>query len=342
MATSLEIVIAGRWLSLSTQYGIDEMSTVWPGGSDQVSWTPQTNPALRFTGGEQVDVYYGGDCVWSGNLSEPDASQEQLTAVGAWYLAQKYVALDGSGDATAEPDTAIDQGIVRGLTWTRPVSIDSSDVAIDISQGPVLLSTLLDTFADANNVRWGVTANRQVSAIGDDTVPTYQTLPMAGGLGYALDNYASTLIGRHLNLSGVFVTSVVTDTAAEALHGHAEDVIDMTPLGEISGVTASAILTNILAKGRSTPQWTEPIILSYGDILNMGGNPVALETVAAGRLLRVRGSYELSQRRNGHAFVDVPMGRTSLAGGVLTVTPAQTTVRTIADLAQAAVSRKSA
>lgn len=344
MAASLEVVVGGRWLSLSCLYGIDEMSTVWPGGSDQLTWTPHTNPARRFTGGEIVQVFYGGVCVWSGNLVEPDASLGQLTAVGAFYLGQKYVALNGSGNATDIPDVAIDQAIADGLTWIHPVSIRSTSIAIDITGGPVRLggsdTDLLDTFASANNLRWGVSPSRQVFTAADDTAPIYQTLPMAGGLGYALDNYVSTLVGRYVNLSSAFTTAIVTDSVAEILHGPAQDIVDLTPRGPISAATASSILTTLLAQGRGRPQWTEPITLTYGEILTMGGTPVALETVAAGRLLRVHGGYELAQRGNGQMFIDVPIGRTSLAGGVLTVTPQQVVVKTLADLAQAALSKR--
>jgi hypothetical protein len=61
MGTKFEITVGGRWLSMESFYGEVELSTVWPGGSDEVSWTPAVTPVRRFSGGEPVVVYYAGD-----------------------------------------------------------------------------------------------------------------------------------------------------------------------------------------------------------------------------------------------------------------------------------------
>jgi hypothetical protein len=42
MGAQLEVNVAGRWLSMESFYGDVSMSTVWPGGSDELSWTPET------------------------------------------------------------------------------------------------------------------------------------------------------------------------------------------------------------------------------------------------------------------------------------------------------------
>ena len=342
MGTQLEIVVDGHWQSLDTLPGDIQMDTIWPGGSDQLTWTPGIQPARRLTGGMDVRAIYGGVCVWAGTLSEPDASQEELSATGAFRDAAGFVALDGSGNATATPDTAIDQAIARGLNWTRPASIKSTPMtAIDISQGPVGLAEMLDTYTTTNGLRWGVDPLRQVYSQTDDTLPTWQTLPLTGGLGYALDDYASTLIGRYLDASdSTYKTATITDSNAEALHGHVEDVVDLTTLGPISSTAATNRLTSLLALGRATPAWTAPIELSYGEILTMGGTPVDLETVHAGPMLRVQSGYELAQRLNGAMYLDVPIGRTSLSGGTLTIQPAQLAVGTLADAITAALSKK--
>jgi hypothetical protein len=118
--------------------------------------------------------------VWNGFLLEPDESQDQMTALGLWRLAEKYVALDGSGLATAIPNLAIDQAAVRPvgpLPWSRPTSISSSATEIDLTQGPATLAEVLDAYAENNGNRWGVDRYGNVLAKADDTTPTYQTLP---------------------------------------------------------------------------------------------------------------------------------------------------------------------
>jgi hypothetical protein len=339
MGTKLEIAVSGRWLSMESLYGEVEMSTVWPGGSDEVSWTPAVTPVRRFSGGEPVVVYYGGVPVWAGKLVEPDPSQAQLTAIGAWREGADFAALDATGAPEKAPDVAIDRAIIRGLNWTRPDSIQSTAVGIDLTQGPVSVATLLNTQTEGQSVRWGVNPLRQVYAVVDPTTPEYQTLPIEGGLGYALDNYASTLIGRYLDsVTSTYKTETVTDPVAEGLHGDVERIIDLTPRGSRTAAQANSVLSSMLAKDRAIPQWTRSIDVAYGELLNMGGAAVALETVAAGSMLRVNGGFELPQRLNGLMYVDFVIGRTRLADGTLTITPLQFASRTLLDTLTTALS----
>jgi hypothetical protein len=340
--TSLTIWVDGRLLALDALYGDVQHSTVWPGGSDQLSWTLGTQPARRFRGGKRVDAYYGPIPVFSGSLQEPDASQDQMTALGAWREGQNYPALTSGGAASTIPDQAIDQATSRGLQWSKPNSISSSSVAIDVSQGPAKLGALLDTYCDNQGLRWGLTPQREIYAKADDTTPTYQTLPLDRGLGYALDNYASTLYGRYFDstTSTYQTTPPATDATAEGNHGHVEDTVDLTSRGPITAAKATSILNNLLLLGRAVPQWTTGITLSYGEIFDANGSPVALELVAAGLLLRIPGGLDMAMRLNGAMYLDVPIGRTSLASGVLTIQPADVVVGNLHDALTAALMKK--
>jgi hypothetical protein len=63
----------------------------------------------------------------------------------------------------------------------------------------------------------------------------------------------------------------------------------------------------------------------------MGGVPVALETVSAGKVIRAHGGYELAQRLNGRMYVDIVIGRTTYtADGTLVIEPAQLADRMLA------------
>jgi hypothetical protein len=330
MGTKLEITVSGRWLSQESKYGDVTMSTIWPGGSDEVTWVPAVRPVRRWTGGEDVRVYYAGVPVWAGKLVEPDPSQEELTATGAFREGEGFAALDNTGAANKVPDTSVDQAIIRGLNWTRPTSLQSSTVGLDITQGPVSVSTLLDTMASGQSSRWGVDPFRQVYKVDDPGAPAFQTLPLEGGLGYALDNYGSTLIGRYLDsVSSTYKTETVSDAIIAGQHTYVERIVDLTPRGGRTAAQANSILTNMLAKDRGIPQWTKAIEVAYGELVNMGGVPVALETVAAGELLRVNGGFELAQRLNGLMYVDMLIGRTELADGTLTISPVQFASRTL-------------
>jgi hypothetical protein len=337
VTTGLHIVVKGRWVSMDYLLGDVQMVHNWPGGSEELSWVPGGNPALRHIGGEQVVAYLGPLPVWAGTMTEPDPSQERQVAAGAYRDLESYAALTAGGAVTTVPDTAIDAAIANyAMPLTRLGSISASAVDLDVSQGPVMLDQLLNAWSTQSGSRWGVNAKRQIFAKADDTTPTYMTLPLDGGLGFAMDNYASTLIGRYYN-GTTYATATRSNTSADTLRRR-QAIVDLTPRGTLTSTKANTILDNLLALGRAVPQWTTGISLSYGEILSTNAVPTMLERVnGQGRLLRIPGGYELAQRLNGALYVDIPIGRTTLAGGLLTVEPRDVIVGTLADAITAAV-----
>lgn len=327
------ITIGGKWLALDAPYGDVELSTVQQ-GPDQLSWTQGFSSARRYKGGQPVVGYLPDSPhrIFTGTLSEPDPSQDQMSAVGAWQSAGEWTALDNSNNATKVPDIAIDRAIGAGLRWVRPASISAAAVDIDTSQGPVTLGALLDTWATANGKIWQVNARGEIVAASPPTFPTWQIYPLEEGLGYDRTNYASTLIGLWFD-GAAYQKTIVTDPIAEANHGHKEQPVDLTGRGALTSTKAINILTNVLALGAATPAWTRSIELSYGELLTTNSVAVPLETASAGGkpLLRVHGGFELAQRLNGQMYVDIPVGRTTLPGGVLTMQPAEFVSRNLAD-----------
>jgi hypothetical protein len=338
---SLDVRVNGYPLALGAGFGDVEMSTVYPGGSGELSWSVTDMRADLAVGWADVEAYCGPQRVWLGRFTEPDPSQDRLVAQGLWRLGDNFSGLDGSGNANAVPDTVIDQAIARGLPWTRPVSIGSTATSIDITQGPVGVGTILDTRAENNTLRWGVDENGAVWMQADPTSPSYQTLPLDGGLGYATDNYASTLVGRYLNsATSTYATKIVTDSVAERNHTHKEAVVDLTPRGAITTSQATGYLTAMLALGRAIPEYTAGMAFTYGEILTIGGAPIALEAVQAGRIVRVHGGLDFARRLQGQMYLDVIIGQTTLSGGQITLQPLGYVGRSLEDALTLAISQK--
>lgn len=327
MSMDLEITIGGRWLSLECPYGDVQMSTVFPGGSDQLLFTPGTLTSRRWTPGTDVRAYYGPVCVWAGDLPEPDPSTDQIAAIGAWQEAS-CPALDGAGNATKIPDTAVGAAIANGfLNWSIPASLSSSAVDVDVSQGPLTVGELLDKWALDNNVYWYVDPYRRVRFRAADTGPTWVTDPINGTLGFDLTNYASQLVGRFYN--GTSYDTVIVDGPGG--HGSVQKVVDLTGRGTLTATKARNILTNLFAQAMAVPNYTESVGFSYGELRTKGGTAVALETAAAGHTLRIHTGFDLPQRLNNQLYADVPIGRTVLTGGLLTLQPQQVAVTNLAD-----------
>jgi hypothetical protein len=336
----LNITVNGTPLATAAKFGDVEMSTVWPGGSDELSWAVTNQPSALSTGGLLVKAFVGPWCVWGGTLLEPDPSQDRMVAQGLWRLGDRYEALTSGLLATATPDTAIDQGIARGaLPWTRSASLSSTAVDVDVSQKPLMIGELLDAWTEQSAKRWGVDAFGNAFAKVDETTPTYRVLPLDGGLGFALDGYACRLFGAYYNGTSYAIADR-SDTVAQALHGYAEGAVDLTVRGTLTSTKANTILDNILALGRSTPQWTTSISVGYGELLTMNGSPVMLETVQAGKVLRVPGGLDFARSNYGQMYVDMLIGSTSLSDGLLTIQPMQTAARSFTDVITKALTKK--
>jgi hypothetical protein len=170
-------------------------------------------------------------------------------------------------------------------------------------------------------------------------------MPLHDGLGFALDNYASTLIARYVSsTTHTYATITYPPTSTpDPPYGHVEELVDLTFRGEMSSSSVTNILTGMMKLGRAVPQWTAELQFAYGDLLSMGNVPVALETVEPDRLLRVNSNYDLAQRLHGQLYVDVPIGRLTLSAGLLTVQPLGFVGRTtLEDALMAAAHKKMA
>jgi hypothetical protein len=331
--------IGGTWLRAIGGWSDLTMSHAWPHGSDQLSLTMSagtSHPAL--VRGALVQCYDGGVCVWCGRLGQP-GENGSVSAVGLWDEANSVYALDGSGNATNVPDTAIDAAIARGaVTWTRPASLSAASWGT--AGEPMLLVELLDKAMAGLNLRWWVDATGVVQAAADTTTPAYYVPSAAAAYGPTLvdDNYFSHLIGRYLVSTGpdVYATVTAGDTAAAARWGRREAPVDLTPMGVISGATALLQVQRRLLLTGARLGFGESLNLGYGQITTPGGTPVALTMPRAGEMVRLLG---VRNPATAAPYYDIVIGRSSYKDGDATVqlSPVELSARNLSDVLQVAV-----
>lgn len=324
--TKVDLVIDGQRVPMLCNVGGPKWSHVWPGGSANASWEATDMPQALTRRGLLVELMFGGECIWSG--PQTDAGN----AVGLWTVGVDYAALDGSGDATTVPDTAVDQAIERGLPWLRRDSISTDPVDLDVSQGPATIGALLDAYADAETKRWGVDPNGYVYAVADPTDPSAVILPLDQPLAPGGEDFATALIGRYYNGTDYVTTSPVTDATSVLLNGYHEATVDLTGRGTLTGTKATNLLKALLALGKSQPSWASSVTLGYDDILSPGGVPVALESVRAGQVVRVLGFTADAQVLGGSTYVDVLIGQSDMDDGGLVLTPFGAPARSLVDM----------
>lgn len=325
--TDIQVRVGGIWLRSIGPFADVTMSHVWPYGSEQLTW--RMAPTSRFPtlerGGARVEAFVGGVRRWWGKLSEP-AADGQYAAKGAWAEASGAYALDGSGNATNTPDTAIDAAIARGaLTWTRPSSL--SAVAWGTAAEPMRLLELLDQSMAGLGKRWWVDEDGAVRSGNDPTAAAYVVPRVAAGQGLTLaeDDYYSHLVGAYYSAGPVFATVTVGDTNASSRWGYREAQVDLTDMGVITAPTATTQVTNRLALTGARLGFAESLQLGHGQVTTLGGTSVALAdlvaaTKAGGLMIRLMGITNNSRPAGSTPYTDIVIGRSVYTDGDATAT----------------------
>lgn len=140
-------------------------ATAVPGGDTTCSLSldlpvDANPPAL--TSGRRLEVWDGPVRVWSGVLADPQRGTPwTVSGTGLSALGKDYLALDASGNLTTNPNTAVDQAVIRGLPWTRPAALPTPTVTVSGAD----LGSLLDAVALASGTSWTVDANGAVTVL---------------------------------------------------------------------------------------------------------------------------------------------------------------------------------
>lgn len=305
---------AWQWLGTLGQVTALTYSFICPGGADKLSMTimcPASYRTQLFNPGWQVKVTRGGHDVWHGKLDEPQpsASGWTLTAVGNGNRGADFVSFFAPGDVwpVSEPDEIINRAISRGLPWTNP-GLNSSPYFSQfwLGQGADPGSQTVTAFLNLICTRGGLTwyVNSQPGGIynGDDlsvfplpTAPTRLlvcTTPVARTLG----GYVNSLFVRYCSVGDNSAASppvaasydvvLAQNAASVAAHGVLEAYVDLADAPVMNSSQAQAVGNQILASYQAA-SFAGPFEVSYGQLLNMGGQPVDIGADQAGGVAKL-------------------------------------------------------
>lgn len=340
----LTVRVGGAWLHSIGSYAELAYSHTWPHGSEAASWRmPFGTRHEVLRGGALVEIFDGGVRIWRGRLSEPSAGGE-FAASGSWHEGEGVYALDGSGNATNVPDTAIDAAIARGaITGTRPASLSAASWGT--AGEPMSLTQLLDEAMAGLAKRWYVDADGAWKASTDPTTPSYYVPHAVAGHGLTLadDSYYSHLVGRYVTAWGppvVYASLTVGDAAAAAKWGRKEGLVDLTQMGVITAPTATTELTNRLALVGARMGFAEGLELGPGQLTTPGGTAVTLTIPQAGAMVRLLGVRDETRTTANLPYTDIVMGESSYSDetDLLSLKPVGMAARNLADVLKVAVS----
>lgn len=303
-----------QWLGTLGQVTALTYSYVCPGGADKMTCTVMVPAAYRtqlFNPGWSVKITRGGHDVWHGKLDEPQpsASGWTLTAVGNGNRGTDYVAFYAPGDVwpASEPDEIVNRAISRGLPWVN-TGLNSSPyfsqfwLGQGVDPGAQTVTAFLNLITSRGGLTWYVNSQPGGVYAGDDlsvfplpTVPNRLlvcTTPVARTLG----GYVNSIFVRFCSVADNSSASppvaasydvvLAQDAASVAAHGTLEAYLDVADASVMTSAQAQAIGSNILQIYQAA-SFNGPFEVSYGQLLNMGGQAVDIGCDQAGGMVKL-------------------------------------------------------
>jgi hypothetical protein len=304
-----------QWIGTLGQVTALTYSFVCPGGCDKMSMTVMVPASYRtqlFYSGWQVRITRGGHQVWDGKIDQAQYSPGQgwsLTAVGTGNRGTDFTDFYAPGDLwpVSEPDEIINRAIGRGLPWVNP-GLNSSPYFSQFwlgqatDPGSSTVTAFLNLICTRGGLVWYV--NSQPGGIynGDDlsvfplpTVPNRLlvcTTPVPRSLG----GYTNSLIIRYCSVADNSTASPPVAASFDvvnainqqsvAAHGTLEQYLDLSDVGQLSSSAAQAVGNSIL-QTYVAASYAGPFTVSYGQLLNMGGQSVDLGADQAGTVAKL-------------------------------------------------------
>lgn len=309
------VKIDGRWFMDSAAFGELKWSSRYRGGPEAASLRVDSTKRLPYRPGQLVEVSEMGVPVFAGTLLEPDG--DTLHARGLYHQGKKAKSLDSLAALTTVPDTAITEGIARGvLNWSLPSSL--STVPVGDVNAPISISELLDKSTAVDGRVWQVDARGIAKAAVPPTTPRWYVTPGAGQLTVAEDSYVTTLYGRYLDSgTGLYATVSATDADAAARFGASEDTVELSQDGTLSMTAANAtdIVTNALAMGASRPGWANGLRLASWELTTAGEARANLRAVKGGDMIRILGQVDRTIALGPKPYIDVIADEVSYEDG---------------------------
>lgn len=292
-----------RWLG-----GIGHVSQLaysWslPGGPDQMSCSlavPADYRTDALNPGRIVQVARGGRVIWEGKLDEPappsggTSAGWSITAHGAGTYGADFAATWTSAwGSSGSQNDAVNQAITRGLRWVNP-GISSSGIWFgqQVDSGSQSITDLLNLFTTKGGLTWYVTVTPNGNVLSVFPLPTTPNRvlvapsPVARTLGGDINviylRYQSSADGA--SAAQYSVTSVST-AASVAAHGPIETYADLSSAGKMTAATAQAAGNAILERYQRA-SFAGPFTVRYGELLNLGGQPVDIGMEQAGTVCK--------------------------------------------------------
>lgn len=314
----VSIIVGPHWLREHATPSKIRWSTKAIGGCHEAAF--EVDPTAIPPGiarGASVQFRIGMSNIWRGEVRDISA-EGSITCVGPWSTASQVSALDGSGNGSLVPDTAISAAVARGaISWRAPAAGISSAAVIDGASGePLLLTDMLETWALKTGSLVGVNADNNIYAGPAPVAPDWMVSPHAGARLDVTGDYVTHLWGDYINTAGAWAKSgPVVDQIASDAWGRREATADLSELGPINSTTATTVLTAMLVNGGARKSVTGTLNLSREQILTTGGENAPLTMISAGQRVRLLGVGDSTNAAIRTLYTDIVIDQCAFTEG---------------------------
>lgn len=265
----------------------------YPGGDETATWQMVLDMRAQhraWAPGRQIGITAGTSTVWAGLLDNPTRDTVwTMNAIGSASAdSQRFLAIAPTSGNALNLDEVITAAQSRGLAWTAPSllpstpasggSVPSGSIYIDDALAQVMAAQSTETF-------WSLSDGKVLTAGAAPTVPTYILLATGVGGGRTLDGFVTDVIVTYQSATGQLSTTTVS--AASRPFGVFEVPLDITSLGLIPTSQATAAGNAFLALNGARAKYTDPFVVTAGQLITTGGQPIDGAIFSPGNLLNV-------------------------------------------------------
>lgn len=319
--STLNVTVNGTSIQQFAYLGDFEVTHRLYGGPWELKWNMDLpinfrHPAL--VRGAITRLWSGSTPLWAGELTEPNFDSQEFIASGLWRQGETALALD-FGAITTNPAAAVGWAILRGrLAWNGLNTLPSVDFVDGETETHNYVADLLGAWAISEGVACQVDPFGFLSYAPLPTSPTYLVTPGAAILGVADDDYVTDLYATYAPKPGR-VARVEAHDGSQGV-GRVEKYIDLRGAGFMTSTRATAILNSLLARGRARTGWTNGLTVTYGQVFNLGHQPVEMSEIRGGQMVRLLGLYD---ERGRSAWTDIVLEETvwNVAEGTVELKP---------------------
>jgi hypothetical protein len=329
------------------------------GGADTFSCNLLVPPDFRTSAtdpGRILQEVRGGSIIWDGILDEPSPGEDgwALSAQGNGNSGDDYRALfsswpSGQPDAVVNAAIALSPGPLRwvnpgigspsGIYMSQPPDSGSSDITDVLN----LVTSMGGLYWYVNTTDYGnILKVSALSTTPDRLLIVNNPVPrtLGGDVNVIYLRYQSGADNTTTGTPATFAVTSVSDTNSINLHGRKEIFIDISSAGTMSAGTAQGIGSKVMLRYQRA-SFAGPFVLSPGQYLTMGGQPVDIGAETADHVFQL----VMSDFAYGGEVAAQNLPVISMVGKAeydddaetLTITPFQYLALSLSDLLSAAV-----